>query len=115
MNRNDRRGLESLCMSIIGWRSLENVHTIGCDVTLWAGTFIVMEYGEVMGGIKRRTLKWGKWSSGEGYFQHIQGDLRFVWYPGPVAAYRSQCFGPRLNRHDGCVFKLFFNSWRVSS
>jgi len=46
MKRNDRRGLELLCVSIIGWGSLQSALFIGCDVTKGVGTLIITECGE---------------------------------------------------------------------
>lgn len=90
MKRNDRRGLELLCMSIIGWRSLQSALLIGCDVRLGVGTLIVMECGAEW-VVLVQELEWGKCCGGEGYFEHFQGDVLFCFLPGPVAKYWSQC------------------------
>ena len=94
MKRNDRRGLELLCMSIIGWRSLRSALFIGCDVTKGVGTLIIMECGEEWVVLVQQ-LEWEFCSGGEGYFEHFQGGLWFVCSPGPVVRYRSQCVSVR--------------------
>ena len=72
MKRNDRRGLELLCVSIIGWGSLQSALFIGCDVTKGVGTLIITECGEEW-VVPVQQLEWENCSGGEGYFEHFEG------------------------------------------
>lgn len=97
MKRNDRRGLELLCMSIIGWRSLQSALLIGCDVRIGVGTLIVMECGAEW-VVLVQELEWGQCSGGEGYFEHFQGDVLFCllpWTSGKVLESVCVCIGSR--------------------
>lgn len=97
MKRNDRRGFELLCMSIIGWRSLQSALLIGCDVRLGVGTLIVMECGAEW-VVLVQELEWGRCCGGEGYFEHFQGDVLFCllpWTSGKVLESVCVCIGSR--------------------